>query len=168
MCEKKSFSLPNIFSLFVSSGEGKTINNAIDNAKYKIGVNFMLLQVSSILPLGIRYVEPEQFLKIVPNGAIVPTAIGINTSDKSGQLISAAIGVGIPKNPAHFGMIMEFYGYCPSREAEEKIKEMLLESFNFEERKRIGLSLKEIKVLTVEYIVRKCGCVLAICPLWQK
>ena len=80
-------------------------------------------------------------------------------STEPGQLISAAVGVGIKKDS--FGVIMEFSGHCGKTEAEAAIKQMVEEAFSIR-----GLELDEVKIASTEHIVEKIGCAFAAVPLW--
>lgn len=151
--------LPTPQKYFVTSAaaEGKSGLNAFDNAllKARIG-NINLLRVSSILPPNAQY-EPEL---VIPPGSLTPTAYGYIISDKPGELIAAAVGVGIGERD-NFGVIMEFSGRCSKAEAEKSIANMLKEAFETR-----GIELKEMKISGVEHRVEKIGCCLAAVPLW--
>ena len=169
---KEKLPVPDIYTLLVGKGESSNFENAKDAAKLKAGVNFNLLQASSILPPGAKYLTPKKFLEFVPKGAIVPAAFGIALSKKKNEKIAAAVGVGIPKNSKHFGMIMEYHGYGKKqaniKEAKKITAQMIRESFSFKQRKKINLQLKKIKVLAINHVVKNCGCVIAMCPMWFK
>lgn len=147
---------PKKYYLTAAASEGKTKLTAFDNAllKGRVG-NINLVRVSSILPPD---AELDESLEIPP-GSLVPTAYGSIVSDVPGELIAAAVAVGVGEDS--FGVIMEFSGKCTKAEAEEIIKEMVREAF--ETRKK---PLKEIKVAAVEHRVEKIGCALAAVPLW--
>jgi arginine decarboxylase len=138
------------------SAEGHTKLTAFDNAllKAKIG-NVNLVRISSILPPGCVY-SPDL---IIPPGALTPTAYGALVSDTPGELLAAAVGVGISADS--FGVIMEFSGRCGKREAEAAITQMVDEAFATR-----GMPLQEIKVLSTEHRVEKVGCAFAGVSLW--
>ncbi len=150
--------LPTPKKYFVTSGaaEGSSCLNAFDNALLaaRIG-NINIIRVSSILPPGTEY-DPELLL---PPGSLVPTAYGSTVSDVPGELIAAAVGVGISQES--FGVIMEYSGKCGAAQAQEKIEGMIKEAFG-----RRGMEVVEIKMSAVEHRVQKIGCVMAAVPLW--
>lgn len=147
---------PSTFSLVAGSSEGKTPLNAFDGALMNAGVaNVNLLRLSSILPPGSTYQEKL----VIPPGSLVPTAYGSITSAEPGQLISAAVGVGLNGNS--FGVIMEHALRGTRDEAEAKVRFMVEEAFRMR-----GLSLSEIKVTSSEHVVEELGCAFAAAILW--
>jgi arginine decarboxylase len=147
---------PKKYFVTAAAAEGKTKLNAFDNALLaaRIG-NVNIIRVSSILPPGTEY-DPEL---VFPPGSLVPTAYGYITSDVPGELIAAAVGVGISQES--FGVIMEFSGRCTKEEAQAKVEEMIHEAFASR-----GMAVREIKAAAVEHRVRHAGCALAAVPLW--
>lgn len=148
--------IPQKYFLTAACAEGNSGLNAFDNALLagKIG-NINLLRVSSILPPGA--VHDENL--VIPPGSLVPTAYGYIISDTPGELISAAVGVGLSRYS--FGVIMEFAGLCPAEEARTRIEEMLREAFN-----RRETELIEMKIAAAEQRVKKIACALAAVPMW--
>ncbi|KJS16399.1 MAG: pyruvoyl-dependent arginine decarboxylase [Peptococcaceae bacterium BRH_c4b] len=147
---------PKKYFLTAAAAEGDSTLTAFDNALLagRIG-NINLIRVSSILPPEAE-IDPEL---VIPPGSLVPTAYGYIVSQEPGQLIAAAVGVGISADT--FGVIMEFSGVCGKEEARDRIRAMLEESF----RSR-GMDLKDIKIAAVEHRVVKTGCALAAVPMW--
>ena len=96
------FPVPSKFNLVVGRGEGRTPLNAFDAALIDAGIgNLNLVRVSSILPPDAQY-TPDLW---IPPGTPTFTAYGYLTSTTPGQMIAAAIGVGI--SPDTYGVIME-------------------------------------------------------------
>lgn len=148
--------LPKKYFVTAASAEGNTKLTAFDGALLRARVgNTNLLRVSSILPPGCEY-TPDL---AIPAGSLLPIAYGAVTSTEPGQLISAAVGVGINKDS--FGVIMEFSGHCGKAEAEEAVTKMVEEAFEIR-----GLELDEIKIASTEHRVEKIGCAFAAVPLW--
>ncbi|MDO7786985.1 pyruvoyl-dependent arginine decarboxylase [Desulforamulus aquiferis] len=147
---------PKKYFVTAAASEGRSKLTAFDNAllKARIG-NVNLIRVSSILPPGTEN-DPEL---VLPPGSLVPTAYGYIMSDEPGELISAAVGVGISADT--FGVIMEFSGKCSKAEAEKNIENMVKEAFETR-----GMELIDIKIAAVEHRVEKIGCALAAVPLW--
>lgn len=148
--------IPTSYFVTAASAEGKSELNAFDNALLKAGVgDINLLRVSSILPPGAVYVPDYQF---VP-GSLVPIAYGSIVSETPGEIISAAVAVGISENT--FGVIMEFSGKCSKKEAEDAVINMVKEAFA-----NRNLALQDIKVAATEHKVEKIGCAFAGVPLF--
>jgi arginine decarboxylase len=147
---------PKKFFVTAASAEGNSELTAFDKAllKARIG-NVNLVRVSSILPPGCEY-DPN--LEI-PAGSLVPTAYGYIVSEEPGELISAAVAVGL--SPDAFGVIMEFSGKCSAEEAKATIIKMVEEAFEIRE-----MPLADIKVAAVEHVVEKIGCAYAAVPMW--
>ena len=145
------------FTLVAGRGEGGTPLNAFDAALIEAGIgNLNLLRVSSILPPSAQFATALE----IPPGALTPAAYGYITSSQSGQVIAAAIGVGIG-SPGSHGVIMEFEGYCAKAEAEARVREMVEEGF-----KKRGLQLQDVHVLGIDHRVEAIGSVIASAILW--
>jgi arginine decarboxylase len=150
---------PNIFTLVAGAGEGSTKLNSFDRALLVAKIhNVNLVKVSSILPPGASYVEEI----ILPPGSLVPTAYGALTSTNPGEIVSAAVAVGIPEEGG-FGVIMEYAGYTTQKEAEEIISGMVREAFTIR-----GLQIAKYMVKSIEHKVEKAGTVFAGVVLWYK
>ncbi len=142
---------PTRFRLAVGSGEGKHGLNAFDCALLEADIgNINLLRVTSILPPGAQE-DPQLY---PPYGALVPTAYGTVTSEASGEIISAAIGIGFSTHS--LGVIMEAEGHCPQQECEEMVQEMLREAFAHRD-----LTLDSTQIKGVEHRVQQAGAVIA-------
>lgn len=148
---------PKRFTLCAGRGEGDTLLTAFDTALLNAGAgNLNLLKVSSILPPRTEH-DPE--MKIPP-GSLVPTAYGTTSSQVPGEIISAAVAVGLPVGDT-FGVIMEHSGHQTQDEIEKQIKGMVTEAFS-----NRGIPLKKILVAAVEHRVIHCGSVFAGLLLW--
>jgi arginine decarboxylase len=145
------------FTLVAGSGEGDTSLNAFDAALIEAGIgNLNLLRVSSILPPSCQlYTRLE-----IPPGSLTPTAYGYITSSQPGQMIAAAVGVGIG-DPDHYGVIMEYEGYCTRVEADARVRAMVEEGFE-----KRGLTLQKMHVLAIDHRVERAGGVIAATVLW--
>lgn len=151
--------LPCKFTLAAGSGEGGTPLNAFDAALIAAGIGDLnLLRVSSILPPSARACAQLE----IPPGSLTPVAYGYITSSQPGQVIAAAIGVGIG-NPDGHGVIMEFEGYCTRPEAEARVRKMVAEGFE-----RRGLALEDVQILGVDHRVETVGSVIAAAVLWYE
>jgi arginine decarboxylase len=148
---------PTKFALVSGTSEGASKLNAFDHALLDAGVgNCNLLKVSSILPPGAKLVEDLH----IPPGSLLPIAYGSLSSDTPGELIAAAVAVGIG-DPDNYGVIMEYSGRTSKDEAEKQIKRMVEEAFA-----KRGLPLSQIMVRAVEHKVEDTGCAFAAVALW--
>ena len=153
---------PNIYSLVKGASEGRTRLNAFDNALLNAGVgDTNLMRMSSILPPAAEQVKINEIS--LPKGGLIPLAYATIESTTPGQLISAAIAVGIPEDDREPGVIMEFEDHAPLTNVEEIVRQMVVDGFEFRNRK-----LKEIKSLGIEHKVERCGSVFAAAVLWYK
>lgn len=142
---------PTKYTLVAGIGESMYPLNAFDQALLNAGAgNVNLLRVSSILPPGAKFVE-EMPLK---PGSLTPVAYGTLTSSIPGDLIAAAVAIGIPREG--FGVIMEYSGHTSSKEAENIIHEMVKEAF-----KMRGLEISSYVVKSIEHKVVQTGSVFA-------
>ena len=88
---------PTKFFLVSGSSEGFSLLNAFDGALLASGVgDTNLVRMSSILPPGCEETIPAPVP--MPQGALVPVAYASLYSDVPGEIISAAVAIGIPKD----------------------------------------------------------------------
>ena len=150
--------VPNAIWASAGAAEGDTELNAFDNALLAARVgNLNLIRVSSVLPQGATFLpEPPQ---ITP-GALVPTVYSVQVSAQPGEVVAAAVGIGVGQD-SH-GMIYESHGTSRS-EVEANVRQMVAEGFA-----RRGLDLKEIVVRSIEHKVERIGCAVAAVVLWWR
>jgi len=147
---------PTKFTLVAGAAEGSTKLNAFDHALLKAGIgNCNLIKVSSILPPGAEHVR-ELF---IPPGSLVPIAYGAISLAAPGEIISAAVAVGISADS--YGVIMEYSGLTSRLEAEEIIRAMVEEAFAARR-----LTPANYLVKSVEHRVVSTGCAFAGLVLW--
>ncbi len=151
---------PDIFSLVKGAAEGNTTLNAFDLALLNAGVgDTNLVRMSSIIPPHCKLVDKIE----LPKGALIPVAYAAITSENPGEVISAAIGVGLPENDDEPGLIMEFEDTRPLTEVEAVVKQMVIDGYAYRNRK-----YREILTLGVEHTVEQKGAVYAAAVLWYK
>ncbi|RMD54369.1 MAG: arginine decarboxylase, pyruvoyl-dependent [Nitrospirae bacterium] len=156
--ELRGLPRPLKYTIVTSSAEGRAELTAFDLCLLKAGVgNVNLLKVSSILPPSAIYCEEVEPLE---PGSLLPIAYGSKTSSNPGELMAAAVGIGIHSEDG-YGVIMEYAGLCSEREAEEKVESMIIEAFE-----NRGLSLKRLMIKGIEHRVLNIGAVFAAVPLW--
>lgn len=81
---------------------------------------YNLVTVSSIYPPGVKRVNREEGLKLLPPGSIVHAVMARNATNEPNRLVSASIGVAIPNNPNQYGYLSEHH---PFGETDEKAGE---------------------------------------------
>jgi len=150
---------PTKFFLVSGTGEGNTPLTAFDKALLNSGIaDTNLLRVTSILPPSCREVKPFR----LPFGAIVPVVYASKISSTRDELITAAVGAGIPSDPAKPGLIMEYSCIGGKKEAEKILREMIEEGFaNRKER------LKRIRLASAQCRVKRTGAACAVVVLWD-
>jgi arginine decarboxylase len=147
---------PQAISLVTGHGEGRSELNAFDRALQDAGVaDLNFLRVTSILPPGARIID----LPAYPPGILMPAVYSRITSARPGDLITAAIGVGVCRE-SH-GVIMEHTGHGTRSEAEHAVRQMILEGFEIRR-----LPLHEIVVVSAEHTVERAGCAVALALFW--
>ncbi len=152
--------LPTNFFLTCGFGEASTELNAFDAALLRAGIgDTNLIRMSSILPPGARQVEGFRF----PRGSFVPLAYGELTCSEPGTVISAAVAVGIPVDPAQAGLIMEHTTKGAPAACEDRARAMVAEGME----KIRGVAIHEIKSISASHTVLTVGAVFAavvLCP----
>lgn len=111
----------------ISSGMGEAEKKLLsfDNALIHAGIsNYNLLKVSSILPVNCKQAKHID----IREGSALLTAYGTFSSNKQGETIASAVGVGIPKQSGNIGVIMEYAGVCSKEYAEKLVCEMVKEA----------------------------------------
>ncbi len=72
---------------------------------------FNLVEVSSIFPPNAEIVSKEEGLKYLKPGQIVFVVLAKNSSDEFNRLISAAVGLAIPKDRNLYGYLSEHHSF---------------------------------------------------------
>lgn len=72
---------------------------------------FNLVRVSSILPPNCKIISREHGLKQLSPGQIVFCVLSENSSNEKNRLISASIGVAIPKDKETYGYLSEHHAF---------------------------------------------------------
>lgn len=119
--------------LFLTKGVGrhKEQLNSFEMALRDASIaQFNLVSVSSIFPPGAKIVSREAGLRLLSAGEIVYAVMSKNATNEPNRLISASIGVGIPKDPSRFGYLSEHHafgqtGRAAGEYAEDLAAEML-------------------------------------------
>jgi arginine decarboxylase len=109
------------YCINAGSADADTELNAFDRALLNAGCgNYNLLKVSSILPAGAERNDKITELE----GSLLPIAYACITAgpdENIGDLISAAVAIGIPSNGYDVGVIMEYESICTEEEAHKRV-----------------------------------------------
>jgi len=152
---------PNCFFLVAGHASGPTSLNAFDAALIKAGVGDLnLIRLSSILPPDCHRIDPLR----IPQGSLIPCAYAQQMFYGPGRVISAAVGVGVPKDPTQAGLIMECHNIdVPLEETEASVKQMVIDGMNFRER-----AIQDVLVVGSEHTLSDSwGAVFAGVVLWR-
>ncbi|MBN1408355.1 MAG: arginine decarboxylase, pyruvoyl-dependent [Calditrichaceae bacterium] len=120
-------------SVFLTKGVGKSkeqltsFEMALRNASM---APFNLVSVSSIYPAGCKLISKERGLKKLASGQIVHAVYSKNSTCEPGRMITASIGLAIPKDVNAYGYLSEHHGFGENAEkagnyAEDLAAEML-------------------------------------------
>jgi arginine decarboxylase len=152
---------PTKFFLVSGSSEGFSLLNAFDGALLDSGVgDTNLVRMSSILPPGCEEVKPPPVP--LPQGALVPTAYASFYSDAAGEVISAAVAIGIPKDGNLAGLIMEYSAKAEESVVVNQVEKMVEKGMELRSR-----PIKEIKAISATHMVARIGAVFAGVVLWD-
>jgi len=153
------FKMPTRYFLASGASDGYTPLNAFDGALLKAGIgNTNIVKMSSIVPPHCKLVAPIA----LPPGALVPTAYAAITSDIPGEIISAGIAVALPEDENQNGLIMEYSAKGERAKIEEIVRNMAMEGMMLR-----GWKIKDLKLIAIEYKVKKIGAALAAVVLWD-
>jgi arginine decarboxylase len=152
---------PSRFYLVSGSSDGFTLLNAFDGALLASGVgDTNLVKMSSILPPGCRQMNPRPVS--LPQGALVPIAYASLCSDAPGEIISAAVAIGIPEDETRAGLIMEYSARAEESVVKTQVKKMVEKGMELRNR-----ATKDIMAVSATYRVASIGAVFAGVVLWK-
>ena len=152
---------PTKFFLVSGSSDGFSLLNAFDGALLASGVgDTNLLRMSSILPPRCEELKPRP--ASLPQGALVPVAYASINSDVPGEVISAAVAIGIPKDPNLAGLIMEYSARAEEGVVLEQVKKMAEKGMEMRKRE-----IKEIMAISATFNIVTIGAAFAGVVLWD-
>ena len=152
---------PTKFFLVSGSSEGFSLLNAFDGALMASGVgDTNLVRMSSILPPGCEEVKPPPVP--MPQGALVPVAYASLYCDVPGEIISAAVAIGIPKDVNCAGLIMEYSAREEEHAVVKQVRKMVEKGMEMRKRE-----IKEIMSISATYKIGSIGAVFAGVVLWD-
>lgn len=105
--------------LFLTSGVGvhrerlASFEMALRDARI---ARYNLVNVSSIFPPRCELIPPEEGLEYLEPGQVVYSVLARSETNEPSRLISASIGLAIPKNRDHFGYLSEHHAYGETAE----------------------------------------------------
>ncbi|MBH23415.1 MAG: arginine decarboxylase, pyruvoyl-dependent [Myxococcales bacterium] len=154
------FKQPTRYCLVAGRAEGYSALNAFDQALLEAGVgDTNLVRMSSILPPWCERVGSIR----LPYGALVPVAYADMVSSTPGEVISAAVAIGIPADPNLPGLIMEHHGVGTLVEVEAKVREMAVQGMAYRNRE-----IKDLVSIGIEHVVEAHGAAFAGVVLWDE
>jgi len=152
---------PTKFFLVSGNSEGFSLLNAFDGALLASGVgDTNLVRMSSILPPGCEEANPPPVP--MPQGALVPVAYAAINSDVPGEVISAAVAIGIPKDTNRAGLIMEYSARAEESVVVEQVKKMVEKGMEMRNRE-----INEIRDISAPRKVNAIGAAFAGVVLWD-
>jgi len=84
-----------------------------------------LVAVSSILPPNCKIISKEEGLKFLKPGQITFTVIARNETNEPNRLVSAAIGIAVPKESDKYGYLSEHHAFGEKAEVSGEYAEDL-------------------------------------------
>lgn len=99
---------------FLTKGVGKDKEKltSFEKALRNAGIaQFNLVSISSIFPPGCKLIPKKEGLKLLKPGQIVYVVLSRNSTNEPHRLITASIGIAIPKDPNQYGYLSEHEGF---------------------------------------------------------
>ncbi len=119
--------------VFLTKGVGKhreklqSFEMALRDAKI---ARYNLVRVSSIFPPGCKILSKAEGSKLLKPGQVVYCVLSDNATNEPHRLVSAAVGLSIPKDKTHYGYLSEHHSFGQNEKksgdyAEDLAAEML-------------------------------------------
>ncbi len=105
--------------VFLTKGVGKDKEKltSFEKALRNAGIaQFNLVSISSIFPPGCKLIPKKEGLKLLKPGQILYTVISRNSTNEPHRLITASVGIAIPKDPNQYGYLSEHEGFGETEE----------------------------------------------------
>jgi arginine decarboxylase len=106
--------------VFLTRGQGQHKEKLVsfEKALREAGIApYNLVRVSSIFPPHCRLVSREEGLRLLKPGQILFVVLSENATDEARRLISASIGLAMPKDPERYGYLAEHDDFGHSESA---------------------------------------------------
>lgn len=117
--------------VFLTKGVGKHREKltSFELALRAAGIaEFNLVRVSSIFPPGCKLISKEEGLKELSAGQIVYCVMSVNSTNEPHRLVSASIGLAIPRDKTHYGYLSEHHSFGQKEEVAGEYAEDLAAS----------------------------------------
>jgi len=105
--------------VFLTKGVGKDKEKltSFEKALRDAGIaQFNLVSISSIFPPGCKLIPKKEGLKLLKPGQIVYVVMSRNSTNEPHRLITASVGMAIPKDPNQYGYLSEHEGFGETEE----------------------------------------------------
>lgn len=113
--------IPRMVFLTKGVGKDKEKLTSFEKALRDAGIaQFNLVSISSIFPPHCKLIPKKEGLKLLKPGQIVYTVMSRNSTNEPHRLITASVGIAIPKDKNQYGYLSEHAGFG---ETEEKAGE---------------------------------------------
>ena len=112
-------------------GRHKSQLGSFERALRDAGIaHFNLVEVSSIFPPNAEIIEKREGLNLLKPGQIVFVVMARNSSDELNRMLSASVGLAIPKDRSRYGYLSEHHSFGETAQtagdyAEDLAAEML-------------------------------------------
>ena len=114
--------------VFFTKGTGthKSQLGSFENALRDAGIaKYNLVEVSSIFPPYAEIVEKDEGISELKPGQILYLVLARNSSNELNRLITASVGLAIPRNRTMYGYLSEHHSYGETAEEAGKFAENL-------------------------------------------
>ena len=109
--------LPKKVFLTKGVGRDKEKLTSYERALRNAGIaKFNLVSTSSIFPPGCKLISKKEGLSLLKPGQIVFTVMSKNCTNEPHRLITASVGLAIPKDPNQYGYLSEHAGFGETEE----------------------------------------------------
>ena len=100
--------------VFLTKGVGRDKEKltSFERALRNAGIaQFNLVSISSIIPPHCKIISKKAGLSLLSPGQILYTVLSRNATNEPNRLISASVGMAVPKNKAQYGYLSEHVGF---------------------------------------------------------
>lgn len=106
--------------VFVTKGVGRDKEKltSFERALRNAGIaQFNLVSISSIIPPNCRVISKKAGLALLAPGQIIHTVLSRNSTNEPHRLITASVGMAMPKDKNQYGYLSEHVGFGEKEEA---------------------------------------------------
>ena len=151
--------LPSAYFLTCGAGEGTTPQNSVDTARLAAGIGQLsLLSCQAHLPPACRQCEPHP----LEPGVLTPALIATIYGEVPGEVISAAVAIAWPTDPAAGAVVMKHAAAGHKEDIEAIARRMAEDGLRTRD-----LKLRQIQSIAVQHQVQKLGSVVVALILCQ-